>query len=192
MILETRHQMSLNKQQSKVDFSSCVAHRQLESMAVRDTSAGPSRSDPVLVSPECGSSPPHDILEGYMIAHKVPTRSQRPPSGTSFHKVGGGLSEKAPSFTITSPRYGVKEATVWKGPSFSYARLLTDRFFFRRRSARDRAPVVLRHISLYNFIGHFSVRLGWRACLACFSVACCCAIMVRLHISRLASSWLPD
>ncbi|KAH4193207.1 hypothetical protein HBI95_205220 [Parastagonospora nodorum] len=170
MILETRHQMSLNKQQSKVDFSSCVAHRQLESMAVRDTSAGPSRSDPVLVSPECGSSPSHDILEGYMIAHKVPNRSQRPPSGTSFHKVGGGLSEKAPSFTITSPRYGVKEATVWK----------------------DRAPVVLRHISLYNFIGHFSVRVGWRACLACFSVACCCAIMVRLHISRLASSWLPD
>jgi hypothetical protein len=58
-----------------------------------------------------------------MIAHKVPTRSQRPPSGTSFHKVGGDLSEKAPSFTITSPRYGVKEATVWKGPSFGYARL---------------------------------------------------------------------
>ncbi|KAH5329557.1 hypothetical protein HBI23_166060 [Parastagonospora nodorum] len=187
MILETRHQMSLNKQQSKVDFSSCVAHRQLESMAVRDTSAGPSRSDPVLVSPECGSSPSHDILEGYMIAHKVPTRSQRPPSGTSFHKVGGGLSEKAPSFTITSPRYGVKEATTG-----NYKLGLFARFFVRRRCARDRAPVVLRHISLYNFIGHFSVRLGWRACLACFSVACCCAIMVRLHISRLASSWLPD
>lgn len=115
--------MSLNKRQSKVDFRSCVAHRQLESVDVRDTSAGPSRSDPLLVSPACGSSPSYDILEGYMIAHKVPTRSQRPPSGTSFHKVGGGLSEEAPSFTITSPRYGVKEATVRKGPSFSYARL---------------------------------------------------------------------